>query len=132
MGVTERLGVDTRSRAHLMAWMRPADWLGFGVGLGHATTINTEDGVSMRLEGLADLPVWAPGPTVVSLEGGAVLTLGIADRRPAFTLGPATRLVLHFTEPHLAVAVGWAPELHLLPEGQFEGGALDLALRGWF
>ncbi len=132
VGVTERLGTQTYPRAHLMAWMRPADWLGFGVGLGHATTASTQDGVSLRLEGLADLPVWAPGPLVLSLEGGAVMTLGIADQRPAATLGPASRVVLHFPEPRLAIAVGWAPELHLLPEGQLEGGALDLALRGWF
>lgn len=132
VGVTHRLGTVTPARSHVMGWLRPADPVFFGVGVGHASTRDARSGVSLRLSAAIDITLAEPGDFEILLEGGGVSTLGAADGRLVSTLGPSVRLVFLSGGDPLSLGVGWAPELQPGSDPTLDASAAELSLRVWF
>lgn len=132
VGITQRAATDSASRSHIMGWLRPADPVYFGVGVGHATTRATSRGLSLRLSGAVDYSLFDLGPFQVLIEGGGAATLGAANGQLVSTFGPTGRLVFLSNDDPISVAAGWAPELQPGTDPSFEAGASEIALRVWF
>lgn|GEM_PF-4720700 len=132
VGVTERFGAHAASRSHLMAWLRPADPLFFGVGLGHATTRDTVAGVSIRASAAFDHELVDLQAFRILIEGGGVATFGAADSQLVSTVGPAARLVFLSGDDPISVSLGWSPEFQPGTHPSFEGAASELSFRAWF
>lgn len=133
IGVIERVGTESAAREHIVAWMRPAERVSFGAGLGHATTQLARSGVSVRLSAAADVPLTDIGDSALLIEGGAVATLGASDAGLVTSVGPAVRLVWQAAAEPIAISAGWSPELQLLPDGGvFDAPSGELSVRLWF
>lgn len=133
VGVIHRVGTEAATRSHLVAWLRPAERLSFGAGLGHATTQLARSGLSVRVSAAADVPITDIGESTLLIEGGAVATLGVSNEGPVTTLGPAVRLVWQAAAEPIALTAGWSPEVQLLPDGGvFDAPSGELSLRLWF